>query len=74
MGTASILIRLVIMVFAFRAADQTESTLWRVLGFAWLLIAGIFGTIGAIGGGHPMLWLLGPGALIAAFLAFWRNH
>ena len=73
MGTASILFRLVMLLVAFRAADQTDNTLVRAVGFAWLIGAGILATIGAFGGGHVLLWVLGPGALVAAFLAFWRN-
>lgn len=61
MTTTSLIIRLCFAVGAFNAANQTDRPILRAFGFAYLLIAGIFGTLAAVGGGSWHAWVVGLG-------------
>jgi len=74
MTTTSFIIRLCFAVRFFNAANQVERPVLRAVGFAYLLIVGIFGTLAAIGGGNWYTWVAGPGGLAAAGYAFLSNR
>ncbi|MBE7494358.1 MAG: hypothetical protein HS117_05405 [Verrucomicrobiaceae bacterium] len=74
MTTTTFIVRLLFAVGAFNAANQTERPVLRAFGFAYLLIFGIFGTLGAIAGGSWHTWVVGPGGLAAAGYAFFSNR
>ncbi|WP_395741927.1 hypothetical protein [Prosthecobacter sp.] len=74
MTTTSFIIRLCFAVGFFNAANQVERPVLRAVGFAYLLGAGILGTLGAIAGGSWHTWIIGPGGLAAAGYAFWSNR
>ncbi|HEY1052649.1 MAG TPA: hypothetical protein VGE39_22920 [Prosthecobacter sp.] len=74
MTITSFIIRLCYAAGAFHAANQTDRPILRAFGFAYLLIAGIFGTLAAVGGGSWHTWIVGPGGLAAAGYAFFSNR
>ncbi len=74
MTTTTFILRLCLAAGFFNAANQVERPVLRAVGFAYLLIFGIFGTLAAIGGGTWHTWIVGPGGLVAAGYAFLSNR
>jgi hypothetical protein len=74
MSPTLLLLRLAMIFVAFKAGNQNDRPLIRVIGLGYLVAVGILTIFAGTGGAGHLYWAIGSGMLILASYTYWTNR